>query len=226
MDIRDVLKKRKHVVSYDMNVIPDRSLIDYCLKMAHDITPSKQNVFPYTVNVLGPDKQKEKDYVYDIVTSNHKRMEDEALEDGTATYDKDGYSFHINPYYKHIHINPYLLIINQRLHEKANEFYTKQMVRNHYMEQMDAERVKVSKDLGATAVEVGLFTANLTALVVEQNLDISYCLCFERPVKFWKELGFIDYSPVLLVSIGKAKQYRGIVEGDIKTPVGDIIKWR
>ena len=62
---------------------------------------------------------------------------------------------------------------------------------------------------------------------MEQGLDISYTNCFPRDVKHWKkDFEFLDYAPVLLVSIGKAEHYRGFVKGDTKAPFEDIIEWR
>jgi len=221
--IYDIIKKRKHVLKYKRSQIPSKVVIEQILKKAHDLTPSKQNVMPYRVSVLGPEKQEEKDVVYNNVVKNHFRMEEDALADGKL--DRDSYIKKVNPYYHHIKENGYLLVISARLHKEVNDYYKKEVEIGHFMEQMDEERVRKNKDFDSVCVEVGLFAANLTACAVEMGVDVSYTICFSRNMEDWKKLPFIEYRPALLISMGKAKQYRGIQPGDTKTPFDEIIKW-
>jgi len=222
----DIIKRRKHVLRYDMlpEEMPKKELIEQILKDAHDLTPSKQNVMPYNVNVLGPNKFEEKQIVYNQVIKNHYKMEDDALAEGKL--DKETYWKKINPYYYHIKENPYLLVISQRLHKNVNEYYKKEVVMGHYMEQCDNDRVKKGSDIDAVAVEVGLFAANLTACAMEYEVDVSYTICFSRKMEDWIELPWIEYRPVLLISMGHALKYRGIKPGDTKTPFDEIVKWQ
>ena len=75
MNYYDIMKKRKHVRDYYMNIIPPKKDIEEILQKAYELTPSKQNAIPYEVSVLGPDKQDDKDKIYDRVVGNHKFME-------------------------------------------------------------------------------------------------------------------------------------------------------
>lgn len=221
--VYDIIKKRKHVVHYDMNQIPPKDVIYKHLKLAWSMTPSKQNCFPYKIHILGPDFKEQKKKLWDLVVSNHFTMEEKGVEVGMI----EAVSGRPNPYYYHIRHNPYTLIITPRLVLKQNAHYTEQIRDGHYMEQMDPVRMAGRKDIDAISIEVGMFVANLCATLMEQGLDISYTNCFPRDVKHWKkDFGFIEYAPVLLVSIGKAEHYRGFVKGDTKAPFEDIIEWR
>ena len=219
MSYYDIIKKRKHVRSYDMNVIPPREDIEEVLQKAYELTPSKQNCVPYQVNVLGPDKQDEKEKIYKNVVGNHKFMEIYGAYPWKGEKDRE------NPDYQHVRYNPYLLLITMRWVRKTNEWYQHQISLGHYMEQMDERRVKEGDDSNGTAVEIGLYATNLTGLIVEKGLDLSYCLCFHRNLKHWVDVDYVNYRPMLLISIGKAKEYRGIVQGDIKSNIEDIVKW-
>jgi len=44
-------------------------------------------------------------------------------------------------------------------------------------------------------------------------------------MKYWEEFDYVKFRPMLLVSIGKAKRYRGIIPGDTKPNIEDIVKW-
>jgi hypothetical protein len=58
------------------------------------------------------------------------------------------------------------------------------------------------------SLEVGMFTATFSSLCLEQGIDISYLSCFFRDKEFWKDLPFVERTPLLLVTIGKGKVYR------------------
>ena len=70
MNYYDIMKKRKHVRDYDMNIIPPKKHIEEILQKAYELTPSKQNAIPYEVSVLGPDKQDDKDNKLEDVEIN------------------------------------------------------------------------------------------------------------------------------------------------------------
>ena len=66
----------------------------------------------------------------------------------------------------------------------------------------------VDRIQGSTAIEVGLFAENVAALCLEQDIDYSFTVCFPWDVKKWVDVPFVKHSPLLLMSIGKAKVYR------------------
>ena len=93
------------------------------------------------------------------------------------------------------------------------------------MEQMDTQRVKRGDDISITALEAGLYANNIAALCVEQDLDVSFCGCFPRKMEEWENIPYVEYRPILLVSIGKALVYRGIVEGDTRPEFDEVVEW-
>ena len=52
--IFDTINKRQHVYQYDKDNIPTKELMEDILEKAWQATPSKQNMMPYHVNVIGP----------------------------------------------------------------------------------------------------------------------------------------------------------------------------
>jgi len=72
--IYEVLKKHKHVMEYDKesDIIKKSDIVDL-LKQTWNITPSKNNLMPWQVFVIGPDNQNYKNIVYDICSKNEDR---------------------------------------------------------------------------------------------------------------------------------------------------------
>ena len=60
MDIEQLLDSRRQVRVFDDVKIPDYSVIQSLLDKTHKLVPSKQNLMPYKVIVLGPECKKEK----------------------------------------------------------------------------------------------------------------------------------------------------------------------
>ena len=60
MDAYELLSKRRHIHLFDTEKIPPNELIDDLLYKAWKTTPSKNNFMPYHVNVLGPERWREK----------------------------------------------------------------------------------------------------------------------------------------------------------------------
>ena len=224
----DLLEKRHHVVKYIKGKIPPKQHIETALWKAWKTTPSKNNAVPYKVFVYGPKKHKEKELVHKMVFENHKQAERNAVKRGEATRTEGGIP---NPYYEHIKYNPYLITIHSRL-ATPNRFYAKKVEEGHFYDQ--AYENYIERIVDSVAAEVGIFAANLTNYLLEEDLDMSYNSCFKRNVKEWHKVGLdmIKHRPILMMTIGYAERYRiqdlkdrGIEDWDIKPPTRDIIKW-
>jgi hypothetical protein len=202
--IFDNLNKRKHVYEYKTDDIPSEDMIRDILHKTWQVTPSKQNIMPYRVSVLGPPHTRYKESIYNKVVGNHKVMEEKGVQQGHISE----VSGKINPHYRHILYNPYLIVFSQRVctHDDVNPFYKDKIAEGHFMEQIYPEWVEKIKT--STAIEVGLFAQNLASLLLEQNIDYSFTVCFPADTKKWKDISFIDYEVLLLMSIGNAKVYR------------------
>ncbi|BCU99055.1 MAG: hypothetical protein CM15mV25_0500 [uncultured marine virus] len=66
-----IFKKRKHVIEYHKDKIPNRETITDALGM-QALYITKQNYYPYEVNILGPEKEfddeKLKVWISDVTT--------------------------------------------------------------------------------------------------------------------------------------------------------------
>lgn len=200
----DNLNKRQHVYEYRSDRIPEHDVVNKILHNAWEVTPSKQNIMPYQVNVLGPDCLNQKRRIYYKVVGNHQMMEEAGVDEGAIAE----VSGEINPHYRHVLQNPYLLVFSQRVctDKDVNPFYKKQVADGHFMEQCSprwVDRIKPS-----TAIEAGLFAQNVAALCLEKDIHYSFTVCFPGRVEKWKDIPFITAEPLLLMSLGYKKTFR------------------
>jgi|TARA_B100001287_G_scaffold155218_1_gene130542 hypothetical protein len=217
-----LLNKRQHVMAYDTDDVPEKQLIEDLLWKAWKVTPSKNNFMPYHCNVLGPERVAEKHSIWMKSVKNKKEINEANIKD----HKEDGY----NPYFEHLSTAPYLLVFTQRVCE-PNEYYRKTIEKGDYYEQMHEDQI--SSMLRTTAVEVGMWMANLSAFALEKGLNTSTIACFpyREDNSEWEDLPWVEHPVVLLGSIGKAKQYRResmneIQKKDDQKPEPEtIIKW-
>ena len=217
-----LLNKRQHVMAYDTDDVPEKQLIEDLLWKAWKVTPSKNNFMPYHCNVLGPERVAEKHSIWMKSVKNKKEINEANIKD----HKEDGY----NPYFEHLSTAPYLLVFTQRVCE-PNEYYRKTIEKGDYYEQMHEDQI--SSMLRTTAVEVGMWMANLSVFALEKGLNTSTIACFpyREDNSEWEDLPWVEHPVVLLGSIGKAKQYRResmneIQKKDDQKPEPEtIIKW-
>ncbi len=229
MSTFDLLEKRHHVKWYHLDKVPPKELIDKALWKAWKTTPSKNNGMPYKVFVFGPEKQKEKELVHDMVHKNHIRSENDAVKAGFATRTEGGAP---NPYYAHVkEPGAYLICIHCEPRE-PNKFYEEQVENGMFYDQAFPEYI--DRFIDTTAVEVGMFIANLGLYLLEENLDISYNSCFMRDHQKWLDVGLdhAKYRPVITMTVGYADVYRyedvqkwEKVKDDLKPEYEDMIEW-
>lgn len=217
--------KRKHVKTYS-DKIPPKELIETALWKAWKTSPSKNNAMAYEVLVWGPEEKLKKEAIHSLCVKNHIAAEDRAVGRGLMDKTQNGVA---NPYYEHVKNNPYLITIHSRI-ASPNLFYQKQIETGHFYDQAyNPEHI-----IDSVAVEVGLFAANLTNYLLENNLDMSYNSCFKRQVEDWHNVGLyeIRQRPILMISCGYAQRYRmedlkdrGQEDWDTKPDPDEIIKW-
>lgn len=238
MSIFDTLEKRHHVLKYKSETIPDE-LLKNLLYKAWKITPSKQNCMPYSVSVLGPDKQKEKNIIYGKVVNNNKFWQNKGLTKDTKANPKmeSEYVFKLNPSYYHVVSNSHLLLFSQRVCEEPNRFYRGAIKEGHYLEQCEIDEVDNISE--SVSFEVGLFVSNLTALCIERGIDVSYNDCYPKNKHLWKDTSYLLYDKQEkvakvhgIMSIGYGSYYRhewlkkiNKSKDDIKPEVNEVIKW-
>jgi len=196
--IFEKFKKRRAVLEYDTASTVSRTMINNLLRQAWEVTPSKNNFMPYTIHVLGPEHQHYKNLTYQNCLNNEGRA------DGTDLVKK--YAQHL-PFYANILSCSYLLIFTQRLEDQPNPYQIDAMRRGCKFECTTEETLE-SGYVGA-ALEVGMFSDVFGGLCQENDIDVSSVLCFTRNLNAWSELPFITRKPLLLMTAGKAKVYKG-----------------
>ena len=245
MSIFDTMEKRHHVYEYHKKNIPDE-VVKELLWKAWKISPSKHNFMPYKVSVIGPNRQREKSKMWKKCQYNHKRAEAvganlprENLDVNPYADKPEEYSFNTNPAYNHVKHNSHLLIFSARIC-KLNG-YLKHVVakEGHYAEQ--CEKSEVTNLRVSSSFEASLFAANLTALCIEQGIDVSYNLCFPGRKEEWKNMPYLWYDKekryarvFANMSLGYGKYYRhqwlkkvkpDIGHLDLKPEVDEVIEW-
>mgnify|MGYP005992135603 FL=1 len=216
--IYEVLKKHKHVMEYDeeADIIKKSDIVDL-LKKTWEITPSKNNLMPWQVFVIGPDNQNYKNIVYNICSKN------EDIANSVNEYKDNDYIKGRNPAYANIKSCQYLLIMTQRLSGPLNAYQQKQWDNGVFYDSYTEEGLADSEN--TICIECGIFGANFSALAIEKEIDTSYTLCFTGKIKYWKELPFINRPVTLLMTIGHGKKYRkNIIFNDPKPNFERIVK--
>lgn len=219
----DVLKNRKAVREYDSTVKLSDSLIDSLLKQVWKVTPSKNQFMPYTVHVLGPEHQAYKELVYKNCLSNENKN-DNIADCETTRYQKN------LPLYANIRNCSHLLIFTLRLEDKPNVAQQRAIAKG---QRHEATNELLLDTLSSTAsVEVGMFSDALSILCLENNIDVSYTLCFHKNLDYWKNLPFVTRKPLLLMTLGKGKTYRtdwlaqrGVLQHDLRPAYERIVNF-
>jgi len=102
--IEELLNKRKQINIFRDDIYPEKELIENLLEKTHKLVPSKQNLMPYQVLVLGPDQAEAKTKLYKLASNIH---------------DSDSYVTN-TPYNLQL-LAPYVLLFTQRLALPANQ---------------------------------------------------------------------------------------------------------
>jgi hypothetical protein len=194
--IDEILKKRKNVKEYDSNAIITKDQIDSLLYRTWKITPSKNNFMPYTIHVLGPEQQEFKNDLYRICLSNEGRADGVNAE---SRYTKS------LPQYSNIINCSYALIFAMRFEDQPNEYQKDALQRGKCFEAMDP--TNPSRLISTVRIEIGMFADAFSALCLENNIDVSFTLCFQRELKYWQSLPFVKTEPLLIMTAGKGKTY-------------------
>ena len=208
MSIEDIYDSRRQVKVFDEFRIPKKSLIKSLLDKTHTLVPSKQNLMPYKVHILGPSCHKQKQILFDLSKENDP---------------DDHHNTQI--------LAPYVLIFTLRLAKANPAVQVRIDMDGHDYSMCDPERYK-TENCELVGIEVGMFTTVLTALALEQEIDVSFMKCFPHwpPGKDkWKDLPFVDETPYLTMALGYRKdkeqpRHQGLKRED-KPDVNEVINW-
>ena len=223
MNIEDVLKSRRQIKIFDNENYPEESVIESLLEKVHDIVPSKQNVMPYSILALGPNKKSEKEKLYKIVEGNY---EGEVGKDANGNKRLDCTNAQI--------FAPYVLIYTIRLCI-PNESMMERIKRGHDYVQCNPKTYKSLGSQQSVSLEVGMHAAITSLLCLNQGLDVSYTKCFphwgpRNPKDHWRtqpwlSLDFVKEAPQLILSIGHKKEISNTLEKEYKPDFDEVFNW-
>jgi len=198
MNIDDILKKRKQVWKFDEKIITSQSLIDSLLRKSWKVTPSKNNFMSYSTYVIGPKHKKLKIELYDICKKNQLNM----------NKNNDNKKNHkLNKTLQSILTAPYNLIFTNRFEDQPNTAQLQEQLNGVYYEALDITKFEDRQTVNC--IEIGMFCNTLSALCVENNLDVSYVKCFSEKVSDWKKtMPFVKASPIFVMNIGKGEIFK------------------
>jgi len=227
MNVYEIIEKRRHVNKFKEDVYPDKELVQDLLYKSWKVTPSKNNFMPYTLHVLGPKCKFQKRKVWQLSMYNKKNTNERHNVMDIENYQEDGH----NKNFEFLRTVPYLIIAEQRVCE-PNPFVRSSIAEgNNIYEQMHEELL--DDILKTTAFEVGMFKANLSALCLEQGIDVSCIACTPHIPKPWQVSGFdfIKYPVLIVIGLGYCEESRRDVmtkeasDLDKKPEPETILRW-
>ena len=198
MSTFDLLEKRRHVRKYRTDKHPSYEIIKKLLWKTWKTTPSKNNFMSYSTYVIGPKHKKLKIELYDICTKNQ-------LNINKKNDNKKNHKPNVT--LQSILTAPYNLIFTNRFEDQPNIAQIQEHLNGVYHEALDITKFEDRKTVNC--IEIGMFCNTLSALCVENNLDVSYVKCFSERVSHWKKtIPFVKASPIFVMNIGKGEIFK------------------
>jgi len=234
----DLIKKRRQVrAAWDNEKIPSKEEVNTLLKKCLELTPSKNNLQPFKIHVIGPDNKKELDIITGICalhkTGSVAKYE---LEMDTNT--------DLGLHYKR---PPYTLLFTVRL-ANDNQFTAEHENRHKQtnidvgrtdkrFSQSDPNTFRRTANRNLASLEVGMFIMSLTALALEKGLSVSFIQSWpiwdwdERENKYiveknkygkqWSELPWVKEAPLHVLQLGYKADFDDPLKTNSTDPKGE-----
>lgn len=227
--IKDIYSKRRQIRFFDKENYPDVNLVKQLINITYELVPSKQNLMPYKVHVIGPYNTEVNKELYRLACINElgehnyrQRFEEEISGNTQLLY------------------APYNLLFEKRLPE-ANTFVRERLKEGHPYNNLDPKSHHL--ETNDTKIEIGMFCSILTGLCMEKNIDVSYTACLpsikrnrvtDEITNPFVNLPFINENIFLALSLGYRhptvdENYmlsRLANVGEIKPNINDVINWQ
>ena len=203
----DVFNNRKQIRHYLQEIAPDHTIIKNALEKTYDLVPSKQSLIPYKVHVVGPFNEKVNKALYETSTFSGVLANRGLL---TA---------------------PYNFVYEVRLSQGNSAVQHDIDVNGHIQPVMDKNLYKRRDIIKNTTLEIGMHAAVLSSILLENNLDISYTLCFENnengSSERWNHpaLDFITDEVQFIMSTGYSDNEKYWPAGEEKPEIAEVINW-
>mgnify|MGYP001063213074 CR=1 FL=1 len=223
--IKDIFSQRRQVRYFDEEKIPNIDLVKKIIIDSYNLVPSKQNLVPYKVHVIGPYNNKINKELYRLACIHELGGEKykERYEKGIAGNTQLLYA-------------PYNILFEKRC-PVPNKFVEERLKEGHSYPNLDPKRHH-EKTTDAK-IEIGMFCSIVTGLCVEQGIDVSYTACLpdvrkDGEINPYKEiLSFIESNIFLALSIGyrhptvddKHMLSRMSNKDETKPNIEDVVIW-
>ena len=221
--IYELFKKRRQIRwAWDQERIPSKELIHSLIETTFDVAPSKQNLFPFKIHIIGPKNNKDNHIVGKICA---------LFKNGSVNQWQMEEAPHPN------HKAPWVLIFELRKCE-PNDFIIKHGEKYKDGEkrftQID-ERFRGPTNSKLACVEVGMFLKILAGQCLENDLQISYIKSFPewswKGIRNeyhkdtnkgsgidWSALPYIKEMPIIVAQIG----YKADIADPLATNIDDL----
>jgi len=197
-----IFETRHQTRYFDHEKIPSKELIEKLLHKTHELVPSKQNLMPYVVKILGPEHTEIKMYMYELaceVEYPDLNLRNKYRLDKIKQYEDNNVSH--NKRFQHGNSQlfaPYILLLVPR-----------KPIKNPKLSKTYEERGLASFDgkkltSKTPNVEIGMFSVILTSVCIEEGLSISYTSCL-NPIKLTEKYDWLkkeSTTPTLALSLG------------------------
>ena len=210
--IEELFSKRKQINFFRDDLYPKEELIKSLLEKTYEAVPSKQNLMPYEVLVLGPDQAEAKTKLYNL--AGKKYYDATNIHDSESNFTKPPQNFQL--------LAPYVLLFTQRLALPANKTTMARLRRGHRYQVCDPEKYK--KAIIIPTIEIGMFMTTLTALCMENNIDVAYTGCLPNSETSYKNIEYVNEKVYVAMSLGYEKIYVKIEDED-KPRLDEVITW-
>ena len=216
MSIEELFSKRRQIrAAWDYEKIPSKELIYSLLSRTLNISPSKQNLYPFKIHAFGPDDENER-HIVEQICCLYKTGSVNNWEEGPAFIAQNRVS-------KVQKDAPWVLVFELRKC-KANTFVKEHgemhdggNAQNRFT-QIDENKFREGANKTLSAIETGMFIKCLAGLCLENNLAISYIKSFpewtwkgqrseysknrNKVGLSWDSLPQITEAPLIVVQIG------------------------
>ena len=199
--IEDVFASRTQTRIFSEFDYPEESLVRSMIEKTFNIVPSKQNLIPYMIHVLGPDQIEEKHKIYEIVVNSNGG----------------------NHYGNTNMFAPYVLLFTTRLCF-PNKFVFKKMHENNNTF-IACDKEKYSKNNSDVFLEIGMFSTILTGICLEKDISVGYLKCFSDDPNDWKDINFVDDPVVFSMQLGYKHGRHTFTEGEDRPHIDEVINW-
>ena len=238
----DIMSKRYNVRHFS-DQVPDKKIIDDILKKAHALTPHKNNLYYYRINVWGPEHSEEKRQVaissvcsmdYRQYKNNPEKMlelEDIYDEWISPENKQKGY-----PKIKDITFNsqtlaPYLLVYTHNPYFRTSSQEQSKFAKSGEMDRIFYNKKTNSPEDIEWVIQASMHGITTAYLCAEYNLNASFCRCFFNSKYLPNNILLKQNSPkrniTFLLGIGYVNEDQKLSYNNKFKPLyEEIVEWK